>query len=180
MKTDFVVSSHEQHDFQLLLLPETSQTHWGSPRRIGVLDDSLGAVEWLAAGDVDRDGNTDLLVGIGPPFGGMGVFFSPGLPTAPEAHVWISEFLPRDERSLHIADVDRDGKVDMIAVCGKKREIQFLRGKGNREFERPADIAGGAGCTSFALHPTAGSMDLLVVRGEQGTLSVLKNRFRRP
>ena len=85
---------------------------------------SRGAL-YLAAGDLNRDGKPDLVVGGG---NGLNLFLGNGDGTFQATQTIYSDYGP-----VKVADLDRDGNHDVI-VSGPKDGVVVLRGRGDGTF----------------------------------------------
>ncbi|HTS65405.1 MAG TPA: FG-GAP-like repeat-containing protein [Candidatus Acidoferrales bacterium] len=89
----------------------------------------------IAAGDLNRDGKADMLVG-----SRLGVHLLAG---AGGAQFETGRILLPDFpcASIALADFDRDGKLDLAAFSGEQRIIYLLKGSGDGTFGTPLRLA---------------------------------------
>lgn len=118
----------------------------------------------LRAADLDRDGDTDLLVAGGPGAVRAGRLWplianSGRLSPAPAAYVLVG-----DGRSMVAADLDHDGKLD--AAVGQYGVVQLIPGLGGGRFDAPLalPIAPGISRAVAGRFDSDGRADLLALR----------------
>lgn len=102
----------------------------------GVPRPTSGAVAAMIRDDVDGDGWPDLLAIMTPQLGSRVIDVLRGTPSGAEGGLvrLASHELPSDTRYVTVADVDADGRADLIAVDDFSYEISVRLGDGSGDF----------------------------------------------
>lgn len=135
----------------------------------------------IAAGDLDGDGKADAVFSVHVPNqAGNAVAVALGKGDGTFAPL-AATTLVGGPRTVALADLDADGKLDLVVTLESTRELAVLRGKGDGSFLAPQRSALGATpATSFTLADATadGRLDavLVFVEGDQSRVSVLAGR----
>ncbi len=132
------------------------------------------ALQALAAGDVDRDGKVDLVVADGD--GDMvGVFFGNGDGTflEPASSYELTDFAGL--RALELADVNRDGNLDLVVVSEVSNVVLVMLNQGAGVFGRERDFPVGGGPVAVAVGDwnRDGALDLAVANDLDDNVTIL-------
>ena len=103
----------------------------------GLVSITSGAMAGLGWGDLDGDGDHDLVVAFRHPRealillgDGAGGFAAGGqIPAGRDVTSSANAFAP-----INVADLDADGHLDLLVGCGESAEVAVLRGLGGAEF----------------------------------------------
>ncbi|MDE3057337.1 MAG: VCBS repeat-containing protein [Bacteroidota bacterium] len=130
---------------------------------------------YVAAADLDGDGNIDFVVGnTSSDVSVISVFKNNGDGTfAPKAD-YATGVTPR---AVTAADVDGDGHIDLVVTNGSSNTVSVLKNKGDGTFAAKVDYAAGTEPTSVTAADLDGDgyIDLAVANYSSSTLSVFKN-----
>jgi FG-GAP-like repeat/Abnormal spindle-like microcephaly-assoc'd, ASPM-SPD-2-Hydin len=112
--------------------------------------DTYGRFGGIVAGDFNKDGDLDFavlwLVGYGPVQ--LGIYLNDGT-----GHFTLGSYYPiggqfvKLTRSVATADLNGDGKLDLIVVDPSNKAVAVLYGKGDGTFQNPFDFYAGATIT---------------------------------
>lgn len=131
---------------------------------------------FLRLADLNLDGVQDILLNI-PGSGGRfttalgnrdSIFLGPRFQREPLHGTW-------DGRALDLADINGDGKLDILINDPLRRNIQLFPGRGDGSFQNPIGLASTDGVTSFCISDldNDGSLELLLGDASRGILRVL-------
>ena len=131
------------------------------------VEHSVGLLpERLAWGDLDGDGRKDLVVGhAGSSF--VSVILRPG---SPDHFSRVDIPVGSAQKSIHVADVNDDGALDL--VVGNQEEVRVLYGDGKGKFARVDHIGGQSRAVALrtADLDSDGKTDLVIARGDKLTI----------
>jgi hypothetical protein len=130
----------------------------------------------VVAADLDGDGAVDLAVTSSLPLGGLGIslFRNTGGGTFEAARTITTGTVAS---AMIAADIDGDGRPELITANSGNNSISVLRNLGGMLFANPVN-------TGVGLHPSAlaaadltgdGRLDLVVTNRDENTVSVLRN-----
>lgn len=145
----------------LLLIPGASAGQAADPAfaLVQTLATQTGEPDFVRAGDLDEDGNSDLAVAMG---GGLQLFFGEG----------AGEFRPETFFDIgavghvEIADLNHDGNLDLVAGGQVSNSVYVFIGDGFGEFDPPIQIAmpGAINGVSAGDFDKDGDTDLIVAQ----------------
>src|SRR5579872_2634610 len=127
----------------------------------------------IAVADVNSDGNLDLVVSnSGDPTSNVGVLLGNGDGTFQAEK---TSPLPGKASALSIADLNHDGKQDLVVVLNSVNRVATLLGDGNGVFTLKGQYAAGAGPVSVVTGDLNGdgNVDVAVVNQSAATLGIL-------
>ena len=125
----------------------------------------------MALGDLDGDGNLDLVASLGSG-GGVVVFLGDGAFGFTQSDAFLSG---ADVRDLHLADVDEDGVPDLLAVDGNDEVLSVWSGQGDGTFESTGEAGLDAGPSRACVADLDGDghLDVAVACTDADTVWVL-------
>ncbi len=143
--------------------------------------DSSACTRWLIAGDVDGDGNTDVLLVLGSPVNSFGIAYGRGDGSFRNPVEWIPDVDPLSDDSIIVRDVDGDGYTDMTFIDATQQTVVTLYGTGGGKFGPPRTICSASGLGGIAVGPlrSSGAQDLAVTLVEKGMVSIMFSPFSR-
>ena len=134
----------------------------------------------VVAADLNDDGNADIAVA-NRVTGTATIFFGDG-----DGMFGVTRELPvgRGPNSIEAVDIENDGDIDLVATIIDNTPVAILRNNGDGTFQAP-ELAGADDLevTSLPLSLTAadldqdGDPDLAVANGEDGSITILRNRL---
>ncbi len=135
-KLDLIVASGSTRS--LLVLPGKGNGQFGAPLSATTVTDSPGE---MAVGDLNRDGNLDLAVSSHDSYGVM-LLLGDGrgaLAVAPTSPIVMKLGQHPHTHGLAVADMNRDGKLDLITANNSDNDISIALGDGRGNFTRAAE-----------------------------------------
>jgi uncharacterized delta-60 repeat protein len=126
----------------------------------------------VAAGDFDGDGDIDTAIGTS---GGVSVLINDGTgKMGSQTDLGLGSSFPR---SIRVADINGDGKADILAANDLGHTISILRGNGNGTFQAPinANVGGSVNLEGFVVADFNGDSKLDVVVSRDDALAILLN-----
>jgi len=171
-KIDVVTTLTDSSSSALLVFPGNGDGTFGSPQSIS----STLQNRYLALADVDGDGKLDIVAGsfadgtISVLHGNGNYTFSPPVSYPAQGITAATELQP-----FAVADVNGDGKPDIVAVNPRGKFIQVLLNDGTGNFHPPLTMSLGrtpAAVVSADLNGD-GKQDLVEANSEDGTVEVL-------
>ncbi|MFN0060685.1 MAG: FG-GAP-like repeat-containing protein [Planctomycetota bacterium] len=131
----------------------------------------------LALGDVDGDGDLDVLTANSFPSNGVSMFLGDGDGTlAPVVHYQVGG----NPQSIKLGDIDADGDLDAVLANSGFLSVNLLLGNNDGTFAASGSYDAGAGSHYAALGDVDGDGDLDVVAAnsisaDSGSVSVVSN-----
>jgi len=134
-KLDLIVACGSTRS--ILVLPGKGDGQFGAPLSDTTVTDHPGE---MAAGDLNRDGNLDLAISSHDSYGVMLLLGDGrgGLVVAPTSPVMMKLGQHPHTHGLAVADMNRDGKLDLITVNNSDNDISIALGDGRGNFTRAA------------------------------------------
>jgi hypothetical protein len=143
-------------------------------------DDSTGATRGIIRAGLRSPVSPDLIVNLGKPVNALGIAYRKEDGTYGETLEWIHDTLIEEDDDLVVLDVDRDGRMDLTVRNALSDMVVTYYGTG-AGFQRGVPICSARGIRAIGIAPLVapGVNDLVLARGNDGTVSIMHAPFRR-